>query len=242
MLGYKFSYLFLQGTRNFAGLQIFLSFPSGLQKFCWVASFLLFSFRAPEILLCCKFSYFPSGLRKFCWVASYTRQVLIYGVSYFPSGLRKFCWVASYIRQVLIYGVSYFPSGLQKFCWVASYIRQVLIYGVSYFPSGLQKFCWVVYFLIFSFRAPEILLGCKLYSTGVDIWSLGCIFVEMITKTALFPGDSEIDQLFKIFRIMGTPNEKVKLMSSSFQLEAIFTDKQFLYIEMRNRYLRKFIP
>ncbi|XP_073470061.1 cyclin-dependent kinase 2 isoform X2 [Aquarana catesbeiana] len=57
------------------------------------------------------------------------------------------------------------------------------------------------------YRAPEILLGCKYYSTAVDIWSLGCIFAEMITKRALFPGDSEIDQLFRIFRTLGTPDE-----------------------------------
>jgi len=59
------------------------------------------------------------------------------------------------------------------------------------------------------YRAPEILLGCKIYSTAVDVWSIGCIFVEMITRNALFPGDSEIDQLFKIFRMLGTPNETV---------------------------------
>ncbi|CAB4055752.1 CDK2 [Lepeophtheirus salmonis] len=46
------------------------------------------------------------------------------------------------------------------------------------------------------YRAPEILLGAKTYSTPVDVWSLGCIFAEMLTKRALFPGDSEIDQLF----------------------------------------------
>ncbi|KAK6319346.1 hypothetical protein J4Q44_G00105570 [Coregonus suidteri] len=57
------------------------------------------------------------------------------------------------------------------------------------------------------YRAPEILLGCKYYSTPVDIWSLGCIFAEMITRRALFPGDSEIDQLFRIFRTLGTPDE-----------------------------------
>ncbi|XP_065665221.1 cyclin-dependent kinase 2 isoform X2 [Hydra vulgaris] len=59
------------------------------------------------------------------------------------------------------------------------------------------------------YRAPEILLGTKMYSTAVDIWSIGCIFVEMMTRKALFPGDSEIDQLFKVFRVLGTPNEKV---------------------------------
>ncbi|KAH8344308.1 hypothetical protein KR084_009477 [Drosophila pseudotakahashii] len=57
------------------------------------------------------------------------------------------------------------------------------------------------------YRAPEILLGTKFYSTGVDIWSLGCIFSEMIMRRSLFPGDSEIDQLYRIFRTLSTPDE-----------------------------------
>ncbi|KRX01219.1 Protein kinase-like domain [Pseudocohnilembus persalinus] len=57
------------------------------------------------------------------------------------------------------------------------------------------------------YRAPEILLGGKVYSTSVDIWSIGCIFFEMAQRKALFAGDSEIDQIFKIFRIQGTPTE-----------------------------------
>ncbi|XP_050324085.1 cyclin-dependent kinase 2 isoform X2 [Bactrocera neohumeralis] len=59
------------------------------------------------------------------------------------------------------------------------------------------------------YRAPEILLGTKYYATGMDIWSLGCIFAEMIMKRSLFPGDSEIDQLYRIFRTLGTPDENV---------------------------------
>ncbi|XP_078260407.1 cyclin-dependent kinase 2-like isoform X5 [Rhinoraja longicauda] len=75
------------------------------------------------------------------------------------------------------------------------------------------------------YRAPEILMGCKFYSTAVDVWSIGCIFAEMegqssckmrgqsfkteVTRKPLFPGDSEIDQLFRIFRTLGTPNESV---------------------------------
>lgn len=50
------------------------------------------------------------------------------------------------------------------------------------------------------YRAPEILLGSDYYSTAVDVWSLGAIFAEMVTGQALFQGDSEIDQLFRIFR------------------------------------------
>eukprot|EP00741_Cyanophora_paradoxa_P024531 tig00000269_g23685.t1 len=59
------------------------------------------------------------------------------------------------------------------------------------------------------YRAPEILLGSRHYSTPVDIWSIGCIFAEMVTRHPLFPGDSEIDELFRIFRTLGTPNEDV---------------------------------
>ncbi|KAJ2959230.1 hypothetical protein NQZ79_g5331 [Umbelopsis isabellina] len=58
------------------------------------------------------------------------------------------------------------------------------------------------------YRAPEILLGSKHYSTSVDMWSVGCIFAEMVTLRPLFPGDSQIDELFRIFRILGTPTEE----------------------------------
>lgn len=59
------------------------------------------------------------------------------------------------------------------------------------------------------YRAPEILLGGRQYSTGVDMWSIGCIYAEMATRKPLFPGDSEIDEIFKIFRVLGTPNETI---------------------------------
>ena len=58
------------------------------------------------------------------------------------------------------------------------------------------------------YRSPEILLGGRQYSTGVDMWSVGCIFAEMATRKPLFPGDSEIDEIFKIFRLLGTPTEQ----------------------------------
>lgn len=58
------------------------------------------------------------------------------------------------------------------------------------------------------YRAPEILLGSKHYSTPVDLWSIGCIFAEMVNQKPLFAGDSEIDELFKIFQVLGTPDEE----------------------------------
>lgn len=50
------------------------------------------------------------------------------------------------------------------------------------------------------YRAPEILLGSRHYSTAIDMWSVGCIIAEMATRQPLFPGDSEIDEIFRIFR------------------------------------------
>ncbi|MED6158095.1 Cell division control protein 2 C [Stylosanthes scabra] len=50
------------------------------------------------------------------------------------------------------------------------------------------------------YRAPEVLLRTTQYSTGVDMWSVGCIFAEMVRRQALFPGDSEFKQLLTIFK------------------------------------------
>lgn len=58
------------------------------------------------------------------------------------------------------------------------------------------------------YRAPEILLGAPEYSTPIDIWAIGCIFWELVTKVPLFAGDSELDQIYRIFRILGTPTEQ----------------------------------
>ncbi|KAK8482845.1 hypothetical protein V6N11_034468 [Hibiscus sabdariffa] len=59
------------------------------------------------------------------------------------------------------------------------------------------------------YRAPELLLGAKKYSTAVDMWSVGCIMAEMLAKEPLFKGTSEIDQIRKIFDTLGTPSEKI---------------------------------
>ncbi|PSN56636.1 Cyclin-dependent kinase 11B [Blattella germanica] len=59
------------------------------------------------------------------------------------------------------------------------------------------------------YRAPEILLGTRKYSTSVDVWSVGCIFSELITMETLFQSKTEVEQINRIFRALGTPNEKM---------------------------------
>lgn len=49
-----------------------------------------------------------------------------------------------------------------------------------------------------SYRSPEILLGTSLYTPKIDIWSIGCIFAEMLLRKPLFQSDSEINQIYKI--------------------------------------------
>ena len=59
------------------------------------------------------------------------------------------------------------------------------------------------------YRAPELLLGFREYGPEIDIWSIGCVFCELLTGVILFKeNDKEKDQLNKIFSICGTPDEK----------------------------------
>jgi cell division cycle 2-like protein len=51
------------------------------------------------------------------------------------------------------------------------------------------------------YRAPELLLGIKEYSTHIDVWSIGCIFGELLLMEPLFPGKSEVDELNRIFKV-----------------------------------------
>jgi len=69
------------------------------------------------------------------------------------------------------------------------------------------------------YRSPEILLGTT-YATPVDIWSCGCILAELYLRKPLFPGQYEIDQLGKIFGILGTPTEAEWPKDSSVLREA----------------------
>lgn len=57
------------------------------------------------------------------------------------------------------------------------------------------------------YRAPEILLGSPTYGASADMWGIGCIFAEMLSGKPIFPGQGEPDQINRIFRTLGSPNE-----------------------------------
>ncbi|KDR15056.1 hypothetical protein L798_11131, partial [Zootermopsis nevadensis] len=58
------------------------------------------------------------------------------------------------------------------------------------------------------YRAPEVLLHSTVYSSPIDIWAVGCIMAELYTFRPLFPGNSEIDEIFKICSVLGTPDKR----------------------------------
>eukprot|EP00095_Tigriopus_kingsejongensis_P011324 maker-scaffold195_size270011-snap-gene-0.18 protein:Tk11324 transcript:maker-scaffold195_size270011-snap-gene-0.18-mRNA-1 annotation:"predicted protein" len=59
------------------------------------------------------------------------------------------------------------------------------------------------------YRAPELLYGARNYSESVDLWSIGCIFGELLNFSPVFPGENDIDQLGLVIRTLGTPNETI---------------------------------
>lgn len=58
------------------------------------------------------------------------------------------------------------------------------------------------------YRAPEVLLGGTRYTAAVDMWSVGCVFAELALGEALFPGKGELDQMLKVFAVVGRPTEE----------------------------------
>lgn len=57
------------------------------------------------------------------------------------------------------------------------------------------------------YRAPEILLRSTSYNSPIDLWALGCIMAELYMLRPLFPGTSEMDEIFKICSVLGTPDK-----------------------------------
>lgn len=64
------------------------------------------------------------------------------------------------------------------------------------------------------YRAPELIFGATEYTTAIDMWSTGCVMAELLLGHPLFPGESSIDQLVEIIRVLGTPTrEELKCMN-----------------------------
>jgi len=67
------------------------------------------------------------------------------------------------------------------------------------------------------YRAPELIFGSTDYTTAIDVWSQGCVGAELLLGQPLFPGDSGVDQLVEIIKVLGTPTrEEISSMNSNY--------------------------
>jgi len=96
-------------------------------------------------------------------------------------------------------------TGILKLCDFGS--AKVLVKGepnVSYICSRY-------------YRAPELIFGATDYTCDIDIWSAGCVFAELLLGQPIFPGDSGVDQLVEIIKVLGTPSkEQIRQMNSNY--------------------------
>ena len=70
-------------------------------------------------------------------------------------------------------------------------------------------------------RAPELLLGSKEYTTAIDMWSIGCIFGEMVTREPLLPGKGEVDQINSVFCFSSLSCKKMSSIDSPTDIQAV---------------------
>jgi len=76
------------------------------------------------------------------------------------------------------------------------------------------------------YRAPELIFGASNYTPAIDVWSVGCVFAELILGKPLFPGESGIDQLVEIIKVLGTPTRE-----EIFAMNPHYTDFKFPFIK-----------
>ena len=74
------------------------------------------------------------------------------------------------------------------------------------------------------YRAPELLFGNRFYDISIDMWSAGCILAEMVLRQPLFNGDSDTDQMHKIFAILGSPTSETLPNYNQLQQEFVIPE------------------
>ncbi|KAK1129768.1 hypothetical protein K0M31_019480 [Melipona bicolor] len=84
------------------------------------------------------------------------------------------------------------PHGVVKLC----------DFGCARFINTSDESC-TDYVATRWYRAPELLVGDPRYGKAVDVWAVGCLYAEMVTGDPLFPGDSDVDQLYRITKVLG---------------------------------------
>ncbi|KAJ7536768.1 hypothetical protein O6H91_12G081300 [Diphasiastrum complanatum] len=91
--------------------------------------------------------------------------------------------------------------------------------------------CMTEYVVTRWYRAPELLLNCSAYTAAIDVWSVGCIFMELLNRQPLFPGRDYVQQLRLITELIGSPEEG--------DLGFLLNDNARRYVRQLQRYPRQ---
>jgi len=116
-------------------------------------------------------------------------------------------------------------------------------FGLARFYSKNRKQDYTNRVVTIWYRSPELLLGETQYGPAVDIWSAACVLVEIFTKHAIFPGDGgEINQLDKIYAMLGTPSRSTWLAIVELQWYELLRPTQKLPNVFREKYVGRISP
>ncbi|KAJ5066872.1 protein kinase shaggy-related [Anaeramoeba ignava] len=148
------------------------------------------------------FKYYPETLKTL--IQQYHIQQKRIPLIFVKIYMFQLCRAISYIHRLQIIHRDIKPSN----CLID---HQNGILKLSDFGSAkfyVQDEESVCYICSRYYRAPELIFGSKSYTQKIDIWSLGCVFAELILGKPIFQGENGVDQLKKIILILGNPNEE----------------------------------
>lgn len=109
--------------------------------------------------------------------------------------------------EILLGQKTYSPAGEQMLMPLLRVVAMVPPASAAAAAGACRAPCIIIIMLTHPLP-PSPHCAC-IIAPAVDMWSIGCIFAELVSKRPLWPGDSEIDELFRIFRTMGTPDAEV---------------------------------
>ena len=122
--------------------------------------------------------------------------------------------VKSYMRM-LLHGVSYIhDSGIihrdlkpSNLLISSQGLLKIADFGLARVHDPLQNGSYTHQVATRWYRAPELLFGSRHYDGGVDLWAVGTIFGELLNHSPLFPGENDINQIYRVLQVLGKPSE-----------------------------------
>ncbi|GAU21558.1 hypothetical protein TSUD_35210 [Trifolium subterraneum] len=114
-----------------------------------------------------------------------------------------------YRAPELIFGATEYTTAIDV--WSVGCVLAELLLGQVKGEPNISYICSRYY------RAPELIFGATEYTTAIDVWSVGCVLAELLLGQPLFPGESGVDQLVEIIKVLGTPTrEEIKCMNPNY--------------------------